>query len=50
MAKYLSVRKRAGVYRIEYNGKLLHKNKDLNFVKGWLKNQVKDFKSLYIEL
>ena len=27
-----------------------HKDKDLEFVKGWLKNQVSDFKSLFIEI
>lgn len=46
----VSVTKRAGKYRVSYNGNILHKNKDLDFVKGWLKNQVSDFKSLYIEI
>lgn len=46
----LSIRKRAGKYRICLNGNTLHKDKDLEFVKGWLKNQVSDFKSLFIEI
>ena len=46
----VSVTKRAGKYRVSYNGNILHKDKDLDFVKGWLKNQVSDFKSLYIEI
>lgn len=46
----ISVTKRAGKYRISYNGNTIHKDKDFEFVTGWLKNQVKDFKSLYIEI
>ena len=46
----ITVKKRKGTYRISYNGNTLHKDKDLKFVNGWLQNQVKDFKELYIEL
>lgn len=46
----ISVTRRKGLYKISYNGNVLHKDKDLPFVKGWLENQVKDFKSLYIEV
>lgn len=46
----INVTKRAGKYRIIYNGNTLHTEKDLDFVKGWLKRQVSDFKALYIEI
>lgn len=47
---YIRINKRKGKYKIEYNGTVLHKEKDLEFVKGWLKNQVKDFRTLYLEI
>lgn len=46
----IRIRKRKEKYTISYEGKVLHENKDLDFIKGWLKNQVKEFKYLYIEI
>ena len=46
----IRIKKRKGKYTISYEGKVFHENKDLDFIKGWLKNQVKEFKYLYIEI
>lgn len=44
------ISRRGGKYKIEYNGNMLHKDKDYPFVKGWLDNQIGEFSYMYIEV
>lgn len=46
----ITISRRSGKYTITYNDQVLHKDKDYKFVKGWLDNQVGEFKNMYIEL
>ena len=46
----IRIRRRKGKYRISYNGNILHDDKEWDFIKGWLENQVKGFKCMYLEI
>lgn len=46
----IRIKRLKGKFRISYNGNELHRDKDFDFVKGWLENQVKDFRLMYLEI
>lgn len=46
----ITINRRKGKYRISYNARILHVDKDWDFIKGWLENQVKGFKCMYLEI
>ena len=48
--KQIKIEKRKGTYRIYMGDIIIHNEKSFEFVKGWLNNQIRDFREMIINI